>query len=223
MDPEVPDEQFKKMEGDSHVQAAAAATPPAPPVRRRVTTAQVKKDLSDLESYIENEVLAWCGQLDTRLDKIEHEEEPQIKQALAYLQKQIERLEKTQNTDTPTSGGEIDRRLLAIEGATAALADAVRAIIADVQDLQPEPTEEIVFAKPPTTTPDQLSLVGDITAVATVCLTMNDVLMITRALANAKDLSDLQRVEILKIACRSAGVEITTGLQTRAGVFADGM
>jgi len=240
MDPEELNKQFKEMESDSHVQAAAAGVPPVPPVRRRITTAQLKKDLDDLESYIENEVLAWCGQLDSRLDKIEHEEEPRTTQALAYLQTQVDALDKSmeilsgnnsalmksylalqeemEQTTSPEATADITNRLDTLEMATRVLADAIRDAVESAEPATPAEPARREFDKQPIPMPELQAQPGDIAAVASVCVSMNDVLMITRALKESRSLSDMERNEILNIACQSADVQVTHGLQIRAGV-----
>jgi len=234
------DKQFQAMENDSQVQAAAAGTPPAPPVRRRVTTADLKKRIDSLENDIEKDVLDWLGNLDTRLESLEATTAKHNDTLLSDVKTRLDILERFRTEDLPMVVTNVNEKIKAMETAIGALADAVRQIgegtalwgsrIEEAEDLtnemmrhqlQPQETPlkpEIEFAKPPTATPDQLTQAGEIAAVASVCLTMNDVLMITRALKDATGLPDLQRVEILNIACRSAGVEYTDGLRIRAGV-----
>jgi len=58
----------------------------------------------------------------------------------------------------------------------------------------------------------------DIETVAGVCLTMNDVLMICRALKGSPEIPDQEKIRILNIACKAAGVPDAIGLRIRAGI-----
>lgn len=212
------DEQFQAMESDSQVKAAAAGTPPAPPVRRRITTAQVKKELDRITATELPDICNWVGELDSRLDKLESVRPENLTSFVSDTTERIEKIEAGSLSDRADVAADISLRLDAIENATGALAGVMRSIVDDVERLQPAKAEEIEFAKPPEAIHDQPVQTADIAAVASVCLTMNDVLMITRALKDTQDLSEMERVNILNIACRSAGVECTHGMRIRAGI-----
>lgn len=233
-------EQFEATEYDDKGNIKLPPPPLMPPKQKRPTVASVKKDVSDLESYIENDVLAWCGQLDVRIEKLE---ERSVKHNETLL-------------------SDVEMRIEAIEAATGALADAVRkygegialwnARMEECEDLISElqrtwttsqetlPGQELEFAQPPEQTaggqaregdigslkqtypPQQMAggqiNTSDIAAVAGVCLNMTDVLMICRALKESPKLTDQERNDILNIACKSSGVIIVPGLQIRAGM-----
>jgi uncharacterized coiled-coil protein SlyX len=222
MDPEELDKQFQAMEVDLPVQAAEAGTPPAPPVRRRITTAQVKKELDALKSDIEKDVLDWLGNLDTRMESLEATTAKHnatllsdVKVRLDVLDKAIAILQSNQS-ELMKAYTEQQQTIDAVTGSVNTIHDAVIEL-----SEQPAATE-IEFAKPPAAIPDSPVQTADIAAVASACLTMNDVLMICRALRDSPDTELMDKNEILNIACRSAGVEVTHGLQIRAGVHDTG-
>jgi phosphoribulokinase len=122
----------------------------------------------------------------------------------------------------PSFISDTTERFQKLEEATATLTIAVRSLIEDVATTPQPAATEIEFAKPPAAIPDSPVQTADIAAVASACLTMNDVLMICRALRDSPDTELMDKNEILNIACRSAGVEVTHGLQIRAGVHDTG-
>jgi len=196
MTPEELDKQSKGLEGDPQVQAAAAGVPPAPPARKRTTVADLKKRIEEIEELLNDELPLWLKDHGTRLDAID---KIGLENLPSFISDSTERFEK-------------------LEMATRVLADAIHeAVEAAVQAEPAEPVRK-EFDRQPIPTPEQQAQVGDIAAVASVCLTMNDVLMITRALKDAQGLSDMERNEILNIACQSADVKLNAGLQIRAGV-----
>jgi len=196
MDEQELDKQFQEMEGDTQVQAAEAATTEAPPPKKRPTVAGLKKELDDLKADVEESVLSWLGELATRLDA----------------------LEKGFLADAPPVWSEIDRRLTNQDAAIGALSDALRSHLEEPAATPQQPETEIEFAQPPQQRAGGAVELSSIAAIASVFLTMNDVLMICRALKEVPELTDLERNEILNIAGEISGVEISSGLKIRAGV-----
>jgi len=262
MDSEALDKQFQAMEGNKQVQATAGNVPPAPPIRRRITTAQLQKEIDQIRTEPLVRLAEWCSELASRIDAIEKATEPKTTRATADLKKQIDVIEEILNDnilqwlrnhdeqigaleDAPTKlqpsfVPDINARMEAIENATGTLAGAVRQIAEGdaLWELRLEAAEEAIaslraaparlaevsapseieFAKPPEIIEEAQTQLYDLAAVADICLTMNDILMITRALKDAGDLSDGDRITILQVACRRAGEAMTPGLQIRAGV-----
>lgn len=240
MDENELDQQFQALESDTQVQAAETGTPPPPPVRRRITSAQVKKELDELKADIDKDVLDWLGQLDIKLEGLEattatHNKTllGDVKTRLDILDKGIVTLQGNQSelmkayqalqrdvdgipaTPEPT---DLNLRMVSIEEATATLADAVRSLAKDAAATPQPAAAELEFAQPPEVTVGELATKGDIAAMASVCLTMTDVLMICRLLKLKQSLSDGDRTYLLSIASRAAGVPLSPGLQIRAGV-----
>jgi len=196
MDEHEPEEQFEATDYDEEGNIKL----PPPPIEaakpKRPTVARLKKDMDDLESYIENEVLAWLGELATRLEKVELELIPQSKQGAKFV------WDKLDNQDA----------------AIGALANALRSHIEKAAATPPEPAQELEFAQPTQQMAGGSIAKGDIEAVAQVAQSMTDVLMICRALKAMPDLTDDDRLYLLQVACRMAGEQVTGGLQIRAGM-----
>jgi hypothetical protein len=218
MDEQGPDKEFEATEYDEHGNIKLPPPPLEAAKPKRQTVAGLKKDLEDMESYIENEILAWLGELAVRL----------------------EGLETTTATHNSVLLGDVKTRLDNQDAAIGALADALRTCgegIADwgsrmeecedsITSLQTANVDiqesaehtELEFAQPPVQMAGGTADISDIGVVASVCQTMTDVLTITRALKEVPELTDAERNEILYIAGRASGVVITPGLQIRAGV-----
>jgi len=195
---------------------------PPPPVvaakAKRPTVAGLKKELDELKADIEESILSWLGELAARLEAIESIGPENIP---SYVSDSTERFEK-------------------IETAIGALSDALRSHLNEPAATPQQPETELEFAQPPQTQASGQARDGDIgslkqtyppqpmtsgavdvsgiAAIANVCLTMSDVLIVTRALKEIPELIDAERIEILNLACRSSGVILTPGLQIRAGV-----
>ena len=240
MDAETLDKQFQEMEGDTQVQAAASSTQQQKPKQKRVTTAQLQKELNDIKTDLDEGALSWLGELDSRLNHLEAKMNDVPNTFAADITARIEALEKGSLADACDAWGKIDSRLEAMENATGALADAMRQIsegaalwgvrmeecedsindmrtnrvIPDAAPMKPV----IEFAKPPESIEATQPVMSELAAVADICLTMNDILMITRALKAAGELDDAGRMHVLRIACGRAGETMTPGLQIRAGI-----
>jgi len=173
---------------------------PPPPVvaakAKRPTVAGLKKELDELKADIDNDILGWLGELAIRLEKTE---EGTAKHNEALL-------------------SDVKMRLDILDQAVMRLSDALPTIGTAIAELQQPPETEIEFAQPPQPTAGGQVWGSDIEAVASTCLTMNDVLMICRALKDAPEIPDKDKTQILNTACRSSGVILTPGLQIRAGV-----
>jgi len=173
---------------------------PPPPIEaakpKRPTVAGLKKELDELKADVEESVLSWLGELAIRLEKIE----------------------EGSLSDRTDVAADISARLDNQDAAIGALADALRSHLEELAATPQPPETELEFAQPPQQRAGGQANVCDIAAVASVCLTMNDVLMICRALKEIPELTDTERIKIVSLACRSSGVFITPGLQIRAGV-----
>jgi hypothetical protein len=218
MDEQGPDEQFEATDYNENGNIKLPPPPLAAEKPKRPTVAGLKKDIEDIESYIENEILAWLGELAARLEK----------------------LEEGSLSDRADVAADIAARLDNQDAAIGALADALRTYGEGIADWGSRMEEcedsilslrttnvdiqesakhtELEFAQPPVQPALGAVQPSSIAAVASVCQTMNDVLMICRTLKEVVELSDAERNEILHIACRASGVVITPGLQIRAGV-----
>ncbi len=218
MNPEELDKQFEAVDFDKSGNVIPPGSPPAAARKKRVTVADLMKLINELEELINTDIFNWMEKLDTRtnhletltnemhpdfpkgvtsrLDKIEHELLPQSKQGAKFVWDRIDTL----------------------EAAIGALANAFRQHLDDISGEQPAAAQEIEFATPPEP-PAAVSIrAGDIVAVASVCVSMGDVLMICRALRESPSMDAMDKNEILNIACTAAGVQPTHGLQIRAGV-----
>jgi len=170
----------------------------APAKKKRVTVGDVDTKLKELDSFLDEEVITAIDQLEARMEALEI-----ATGALAdALRKYGEGIALW------------GTRMEECEDSTHKLLDSWTAF----QRTPPEP--ELEFAKPPEQPAGGQVTAGDIEMVASVCLTMNDVLTICRALKEAPDLDDQDKIRILNIACKTAGVEDTVGLRIRAGISA---
>jgi len=221
MDAEQLDEKFEATEYATNGNLIPGAMAPVAEKKKRVTVAGLKKDIDDLRSDIEKDVLDWLGNLDTRLESLEATTAKHNDTLLSDVKTRLDTLERFRTEDLPTVQTHTTERIKAMEAAIGALADAFRSYIAEpAAQLQPA-AAEIGFAKPPAEPSRHEVQEADLSAVAAVCLNMNDVLMITRALADAKHLRTMDKNGILSTACKAAGIQVTHGLQIRAGVFAN--
>jgi hypothetical protein len=196
MDEPEPKEQFEATEYDKKGNIAPLSPPPIAAKKKRVTIADLQKDINDIEELLSERI-------------------PEI---LAAHQNRLDKLEEGSLTDRADVAADIAARLDNMDAAIGALATALRSHIEEPAATPPEPAAEIEFAQPPQTTAGGTADISDIGVVAAVCQTMTDVLTITRALKEVPELTDAERKEILYIAGRASGVIITPGLQIRAGV-----
>jgi hypothetical protein len=240
MDKQELDEQFQKMEGDKQVQAAAAGTPPEPEKKKRITVAELNTTMNELMELVNTDVFDWLEKLNTKVQHFENAEAEKPDTLPESVIRRFEKMEKgiailleNQNSllnaytsisediaslPSPATTKDIAARLDTLESVTDAIADALRQHPEAAQPGEPAATQEMKFAEPPQQTADGQIEPSSITAVASVCQTMTDVLMICRALEKTPGLTDAERNGILDIACRSSGVILAPGLQIRAGV-----
>jgi hypothetical protein len=218
MDEQGPDKEFEATDYDEKDNIKLLPPPVAAKKKHRITVAELNKAINNIQDVKFPETLEWLGELATRLDTLEQEEEPRTRQALAYLKTRLDSLDKGSLPDRQNVAEDIADKLDNQDAAIGALADALRSHIKEMA-AAPQPAEtETEFAKPPEQTAGGQASGSAIEAVASVCLNMTDVLMITRALKEIPELTDAKRKEILRIACISSGVINTPGLQIRAGV-----
>lgn len=196
MDEKELDKQFEATDFDQQDNVKQPSPPAEAPIRRRMTVADLKKELDGMKADMEDNVLSWLGELAVRLEE----------------------LEQVPTNDLEDVASNMKARLDNQDAAIGALADVVRSHFEEVAATPPEPAQEIEFAQPPQPTAGGQTRAGDIAEVASVCQTMTDVLMICRALASNPEISDQERRDTLAIACRSSGVILAPGLQIRAGV-----
>jgi len=240
MDAKELDKEFEATNYDSEGNIVTPQAATAPPVRRRTTVADLKKELADLKNTISVDVLAWCGQLDNRLDQIEqHTISDRVRVNKDFLSR-IDALENAAAQKPDSAVTNVTDRLTALENGIGALADAIRSTAEGaalwgvrmeecedaIHDLRTTSSveeshgrqEEIEFAKPPAVDHEIPVHIADIAAIADVCLTLNDILMICRALKEMTDITDTEKNEILNIACTRAGEAVTPGMRIRAGI-----
>lgn len=204
-----------KGEGAQATQATPAAEPP---VQKRATVASVKGELDALRRDVEGDVLAWLGQLDVRLEEVELRTAAHNAALLGDVKTRLEIIEAESLSGRENVTAEMTARLEAVEGGIGTLADVMRSHITDTEGLPQSPAAAAGFAAPPEQPAGETTRTEDIEAMANVCQTMTDVLLVCRYLKNDPDLTDADRNRILSAATRAANVPITQGLQIRAGV-----
>jgi len=196
MDEQEPAEQFEATDYDDQDNIKTLSEPIEAPKKKRVTVAELNKAIDDIRDVQFPEVLEWLAELAVRLDILETN-------AVAdrtHVNKDV--LDRLENQGT----------------ALGAVAGVLRDHIENHTPQEPEPEPELVFAQPPPQTAGGQTHKGDIEAVASVCNSTSDVLMICRALKAAQDLTDEDRNYILQVAGRASGVPLTGGIYIRAGV-----
>ena len=222
MDAEELDKQFEATDFDKSGNVIPPSTPPAAAKKKRITVADLNKTMDELTELVDTDIYGWLDKLDIRMRHFENAEAENLPLTSSITTERFKRLEDFIGNSTVKEITELKARLDALEGAIGAIADAFRLHLEEVSGEQPAAAQEIEFAKPPTAAEYRLTQTGDIAAVASVCLTMNDVLMICRALRDSPDLEAMDKNEILNIACKSAGVQVTHGIQIRAGIHERG-
>lgn len=218
MNPEELDEQFQAMESDPHVKAAAADMPPPAARKKRVTVAELNKTIDELTELVDVNVFDWLEKLDTRVQHFENAEAEKIDTLPESVIRRFEKMEKGIAILQNDINNTLNTRLDALETAISATVHAFRQHLEEISGEQPAAAQEIEFAKPPEPSAPISIRAGDIAAVAAVCLTMNDVLLVARALRDSPNLELMDKNEILNIACQSAGIDNSHGLQIRAGI-----
>jgi len=206
--------------GTQTVMEAVSPEPPIQERKKRTTVADLEKDLNEIRTDSLAGLLNWCGELDARLDKLDGNTPGNMPTIVADLNDRLDMLESTVGSGELQLRLGAEQRIEALETATGALADALRSHIEEAANPLQELKPELEFATPPAQPAGGRATAGDIEAVASVCLTMNDVLTICRALKDMPDLPDQEKIRILNLACRTAGVPDTQGLRIRAGISA---
>lgn len=190
----------------------------APATPKRATVASLKKELDEFKQDINNDVLSWIGELDIRLEGLETTTATHNGALLGDVKTRLDIIEKEQLSDRQNVAADIADRLDAVEGATGTIADVIRSHIADTEATPPMAAATAGFAMPPPQTEETIQAGSSMQAIAAKCQTMNDVLMICRAMQGDQTLTDDERKAILKTATTAASVQTTSGLQIRSGV-----
>jgi len=159
MDEQELDEQFEATDYDEKGNILLPPPPIAPPKKKRITVAELNKAMTELEEMIDTDVYEWLTKLDTR----------------------INHLETLTNDITISSISDISSKLENQDAAIGALAEAIRSYFEKPATPDPEPEPELVFAQPPQQTAGEQTSKRDLEAVASVCNSTSDVLMICRA------------------------------------------
>jgi len=212
------DEQFEATEYDGK---GNIITPPAPPPaakRKRTTIAELKERIDTIEEILNNNILAWLRDHDSRIGELETGSLLDRKDVAADIADRLEQNEATLKTIIGPAHNELHHQLDNQDAAIGALSDALRSHLEEVAATPPEPPTEIEFAAPPPQTAGGQIRTSDLVVVANASTTMNDVLMTCRILKDIPELTDNERKDLLSVACRSSGVIVTPGLQIRAGV-----
>lgn len=219
MNPEELDKQFEAVDFDKSGNVVAPGSPPAAARKKRVTVADLMKLINELEELINTDIFNWMEKLDTRtnhLETLSNEMHPDFPKGVTS---RLDKIESVGLENLPSFISDSTERFQKLEYAVGAMADIMQTQIHEAESQQPAAAQEIEFAKPPEP-PAAVSIrAGDIEAVASVCLTMNDVLMITRALKDSPNLANVDKIAILDTACTAAGIDNSHGLQIRAGVI----
>lgn len=200
------------------IQAEEEAPAATPQVQKRTTVAELKRELDAIKQNVETDVLEWLGSLDVRLENIEERTATHNEALLGDVKARLEIIEKGSLSDRGNVAADIAARLDTQEGAIGTLVDVLRSHIDESDATKRSPADTAGFATPPDRTRDEQTRIEDIQAMANVCQTMTDVLMICRYLKNDPELTDEERNKMLEIAAGQAGVPITHGLQIRAGI-----
>jgi len=189
-----------------------------PVKKKRVTVADLQKEIDQIREDPIPKLAEWCGELDARLEALEERTAKHsatllsdVKTRLDVLDKSTPILSDNQATLLKTHI-QMQDDLNVIAENVSLMQDAIIAL----QEI-PEHTE-LEFATPPAQPAGRQPLISDIEKVASVCLTMNDVLMICRALKETAGWEDWEKIAILNIACKAAGVDDAISLRIRAGI-----
>lgn len=189
-----------------------------PTVAKRATVASVKKELDTLKQDVEGDVLQWLGQLDVRLEEVEKRTAAHNGALLGDVKTRLEILEREEQKTIIEVADDVAARINALEEASSTLTGILRSHLTDTGGQPPA----AAAAAGPTMAPTQPRVargrVENLETIAAVAQTMNDVLMICRGLQRDDTISDEDRIRIVNVACDRAGVPMTQGLQIRAGV-----
>lgn len=211
-------EQFKELEGDEQVQAAQATPAAEPTVAKRATVAGLKKELDELKQDMNRDVLEWLGQLDVRLEDVEKRTATHNEALLGDVKTRLDIIEREPLAEREDVAADIAARLDAVEGATGTIAAIMKSHLRDTEGQTQTPAAAAGFAVAPVQPEGEKGRTATVLSMANACQTMADVLMICRYLKNDPKLTDEERNEILRTAAERAGVQMTQGLQIRAGV-----
>jgi len=191
-----------------------------PAKKKRVTVGDVDTKLKELDSFLDEDVIPAIDQLEIQMQASEERTAKHndtllsdVKTRLDIIDKSMQILSDNQST-LMKQHLERDARMEEIE-------DMLMAHETDARDRKESAEHtELEFAQPPSPHARQRATAGDIETVASVCLTMTDILTICRALKEAPDLDDQDKIRILNIACKTAGEMMTHGMLIRAGISA---
>jgi len=213
-----------------------------PEKKKRVTVAELQKEIEELQTNVLSEMAPWCGELDARLEALEERTAKHNDTLLSDVKTRLDMLDKSMSILSDNQAvllkqhleheERIDEVLTAGEAMTSAFEKLheIPAVPEIEFDVRPEPPAggqsqaydvgSLRKSYPPAQPAGGQVTADDIATVACVCLTMNDVLMICRALKEAEHIPDQEKIWILNVACRAAGVSDTPGLRIRAGISA---
>jgi len=169
-----------------------------PAKKKRTTVAELQTVLTDMETFLDEGII------------------PAIDAHEAMLQELKDAPTKLQ----PAAAPDINARMDTLESALVQLAREIKTLWEGTPDIPEPPEPEIQFDRRPEPPIRWELQAANLATVASVCLTMNDVLMICRAMKKAPDIPDKDKIHILNIACRTAGMDDTIGLRIRAGISA---
>jgi|LGOV01.1.fsa_nt_gb hypothetical protein len=196
MDEQEPGEQFEATDYDEKGNIKLPPPQIAPPKKKRVTVAELNKAIDEIRDVQFPETFEWLGGIDIRLTQVE---ERTAKHNEALL-------------------SDVKTRLDILDTAVMGLSDALPILGKAIAELRQPPETELEFAQPPPQPAGGQTSKRDLEAVASVCNSTSDVLMICRALKAAQDLTDEDRKYILQVAGRASGVPLTGGIYIRAGM-----
>jgi len=193
-----------------------------PVKKKRVTVADLQKEIDQIREDPIPKLAEWCGELDARLDKIEAGSMSNWDDVASNLNDRLDMLESTIGSGELQLRLGAEQRIEALESAMVQLAQEIRVVHEDMPAPEIPKIPELEFAKPPAQPAGGRTQAGDIESVACICQTMADVLMITRALKDSVEISDQDKIRILNVACKAAGVDDALGLRIRAGISTTG-
>lgn len=188
--------------------------------KKRVTVADLQKVIQTLELFMDAEIIPAIDAQEIRLHELEEAPTKLQPSFVPDINARMEALEKAIEILSGNQAALLKQYIEQEERITEA-EDLITSLPTIAMDLQERPEHtELEFAKPPVQKAGPLVRTANIATVASVCLTMNDVLMICRTLKAETDIPDKDKILILNVACRAAGVDDTRGMRIRAGISA---
>jgi len=185
---------------------------------KKLSMKGLKLELDDLTNFIEEEILGKLVEITNAVEahneafKIVSSNQAALQQSIDLLAGEIMEIQ----TRTPQAGEKSHDK---------AIRESVEELI-QVRKAEPEP--EPPHLEYPEPVPQEDSYKEDLIfgqhqhvvleTIADSCIVMNDILLLCKAMKKVPELTDQTRIALLDLAGRRAGIQITPGMQVRAGV-----